>query len=156
MIYFIIYIFAISFQVSGALQLLISFVSTKRDDIIRRFIGKGLLFRDNNTKKIEYDKSAYKYEYKTAYLNKCSFIYIFIGYLIGVWGIVDNTQRLWAFIFIIILTTLILFITNFVISLYLNKSKNINREITNNDLERLHLEPDIENISNKEILNMLN
>ena len=82
MIYFIIYIFAISFQVSGTLQLLISFVSTKRDDIIRRFIGKGLLFRDNNTKKIEYDKSAYKYEYKTAYLNKCSFIYIFIGYLI--------------------------------------------------------------------------
>lgn len=61
-----------------------------------------------------------------------------------------------AAIFIILTTILILTITNLLISLYVKNSKEVNREITNEDLERLHIRPDIENISNEEINKLFN
>lgn len=151
---FMFYVVAISLQVSGALQLLLSFVSTNRDDIIRNFIGKGIVSRDNNTKTIGYDKNAYKQEFKTAYLNKFSFAYIFLGYLLGVWGTVEKESKLMATLFIVLITFLILAVSNILIALFVKKSKKVNKEITNEDLERLHIEPDMENISNEEIENM--
>ena len=90
---FIIYIIAISLQISGAVQLSLSFVSTKRDNVIRNFIGKGIISRDNNTKTVYYDKKAYKQVFKSAYLNKFSFIYIFLGYLLGIWGTIEKNQN---------------------------------------------------------------
>lgn len=156
MLAFILYIIAISLQVSGALQLLLSFVSTKRDNVIRHFAGKGLISRDNNTKKIEYDKTAFREEYKTAYLNKFSFFYIAAGYLLGVYGNLEKNSKTLAFVLIILVTTLILLISNTLISLYVKTSKKTNTEITNEDLERLHINPDAENISDDEIDRMIN
>ncbi len=153
---FIIYIIAISLQISGAVQLSLSFVSTKRDNVIRNFIGKSIISRDNNTKTVYYDKKAYKQVFKSAYLNKFSFIYIFLGYLLGIWGTIEKESKHKAAIFIILTTILILTITNLLISLYVKNSKEVNREITNEDLERLHIRPDIENISNEEINKLFN
>lgn len=153
---FIFYVVAISLQVSGALQLLLSFVSTKRDNVIRNFIGKGIISRDNNTKIIDYDKKAYKQVFKSAYLNKFSFIYIFLGYLLGIWGTIEKESKSKATIFIILTTIVILTISNLLITLYVKKSKKVNREITNEDLERLQIQPDIENISNEEIEKLFN
>lgn len=153
---FMFYVVAISLQVSGALQLLLSFASTKRDNVIRNFIGKGIISRDSNTKIIDYDKKAYKQVFKSAYLNKFSFIYIFWGYLLGVWGTIEKESKSKATIFIILTTILILTISNLLITLYVKKSKKVNREITNEDLERLQIQPDIENISNEEIEKLFN
>ena len=153
---FMFYVVAISLQVSGALQLLLSFVSTKRDNVIRNFIGKGIISRDSNTKIIDYDKKAYKQVFKSAYLNKFSFIYIFWGYLLGIWGTIEKESKSKATIFIILTTILILTISNLLITLYVKKSKKVNREITNEDLERLQIQPDIENISNEEIEKLFN
>lgn len=52
------------------------------------------------------------------------------------------------------ITFLILAVSNILIALFVKKSKKVNKEITNEDLERLHIEPDMENTSNEEIENM--
>lgn len=151
MCYFICYVIAISLQVSGALQLLISSLSTKRDRVIQRFAGKGFITRDNNTKEIFYDGDAYRDVYKTAYLTKFSFGFIFVGYLIGIWGEVEPCARIIASVAIALVTVLILIVLNKMINIYVKKSKKTNAKITNVDLERLHIEPDFGNISNEEI-----
>lgn len=156
MLAFILYIIAISLQVSGALQLILSFVSTKRDNVIRHFAGKGLISRDNNTKKIEYDKTAFQEEYKAAYLNQFSFFCIAAGYLLGVYGNLGNNSKTLAFVLIILVTAFFLLISRKSVSLYVRISKKVNTEITNEDLERLHIEPDAEPISVVEIDGMVN
>ena len=54
--YTIIYILSISFQLAGALLLMIFALSTKREKIIQQFAGKGLIYRDNNTDKLSLTK----------------------------------------------------------------------------------------------------
>ena len=76
------YIFSISLQIAGALLLLIYSISTKRESVIRRFVGKGLLARQGE--RLDYDEKAYKEEFCRAYLNKFSFGFIAFGYLLGV------------------------------------------------------------------------
>ena len=148
---FICYIIAISFQVAGALQLLVSFVSTKRDNVIKRFAEKGFISQDGNTQKINYDKTSFLEEFKTAWLSKIAFGLIAIGYLIGIWGNIENEKKLSAFILIIAITTLILFLSHSVVGIYVKKSKKINAEITSDELDQLKIEPASRSISDKEI-----
>lgn len=155
MIRFYCYIFAISFQVAGALQLLVFFVSTKRDNVIKRFAGKTFISRDGNIKKISYDKASFLAEFKTAWLSKIAFGLIAIGYLIGIWGVIEDDKKISAFFLIIAITVIVLFLSHFIVHIYITKSKKINAEITNDELERLHIEPNIENISIEEILKSL-
>ncbi len=145
------YVIAISFQVAGAVQLLVSFVSTKRDNIIKHFAGKGFISRDGNTKKVLYDKASFLAEFKTAWLSKIAFVLIVIGYLIGIWGSVEDDKKLFAFILIMLITALLLFISHSAIDFYVRKSKQINAEITSDELDRLKIEPSIETISDTEI-----
>ena len=57
------YILAISFQISGAVMLLLYSASTKRDDVIKRFMERKNVSQDEKTKSIEYDENAYKEEF---------------------------------------------------------------------------------------------
>lgn len=150
------YIFAISFQVAGALQLLVFFVSTNRDDVIKRFAGKGFISRDGNTKKVSYDKASFLAEFKTAWLSKIAFGLIAIGYLLGIWGSVEDDKKFLAFFLIVAITAIVLFLSHFLVHIYITKSKKINAEITNDELERLKIEPAIESISDSEIQALLN
>lgn len=149
MIYFIIYVFAISFQVSGALLLLFYGISTKRDSIIRRFAGKGIITQENE--KIDYNNEAYKQEFKNAYMNKLSFFYIATGYLLGVWGKVDEKCRLYAFLAIILLIIIIISLSNIIISKIIKRSKKVNKQIEIEDLKRLGIDPDIGVTTSEEI-----
>jgi len=149
------YIFAISFQVAGALQLLVSFVSTKRDNVIKRFAGKGFISRDGNTKKVLYDKSSFLAEFKTAWLSKIAFGFIAIGYLIGIWGNIEDDKKISAFFLIAAITAMVLFLSHFIVHIYITRSKRINADITNDELERLKIQPALETISDSEIADLL-
>ena len=151
---YIIYILAISLQVSGALLLILFSASTKRDEIIRRFVGKELMSRDGDDGELTYDEQAYREEFKVAFLNKISFVYIASGYLFGVWGEIENASKLLSTFFIAIVTMTIMSISIFGITFYIKKSKNVGRKITNDDLKRLNLEPTITSISEKDIAEM--
>ena len=156
MLGYIVYIISISLQVAGALLLIAYSVSTKRDDVIKRFSGKGIIHRDNNTNEISYNEKAFFQEYKMAYIGKLSFIYILSGYLLGVLGELKDTKasRDIALIIIAILSLVIMIISNKLVEVILSKSNKVSK-ITNEDLVRIGLEPDIENVSDSEIEKML-
>ena len=69
----LVYIGAISLQVTGALLLLLFSVSTKRVDVIRKFGDGGIITYDEETKELNYKEEAFKEAYRTSYLNKISF-----------------------------------------------------------------------------------
>lgn len=151
MIYFVIYILAISLQVSGALLLLIKSISTKRKDLIIRFKGNGIIFKDNNTNEISYDKEAFQKLYENTLINRWSFGFIFSGYLIGVFGsVVNNCNKckVIAFASILLLTIMFTVITKFYIEKYAKKHCF---EITKEDIVEAKIEADMQNIPNNEI-----
>ena len=121
---FFIYILAISLQVSGALLLLIKSISIKRKDLIIRFKGNGIIFKDNNIDEISYDKEAFQKLFENTLINRWSFGFIFSGYLIGVFGSIDNNWnkcKVIAFASILLLTIMFTLITKFYIERYAKK-----------------------------------
>ena len=145
------YILSVSLQVAGALLLMLNVLSTKREKVIRRFVGKGLLCRDNNTNAISYDQNALKAVFQEAYLSKFAFAYIIMGYLFGVFGTIASEYRNIIATAIVAATALLILLSYLVVYLILKFSKKVNREISNEELISLGIEPDIENISNEEI-----
>ena len=157
MLGYIVYIISISLQVAGALLLIAYSISTKRDDVIKKFSGKGFIHRDNNTNEISYNEKAFFQEYKMAYIGKLSFIYILSGYLLGVLGELKDTKasRDIALIIIAILSLVIMIISNKLVEVILSKSNKVSK-ITNEDLVRIGIEPDIQSASTSEVEKMLN
>lgn len=145
------YIFSISFQVAGALLLMVSVLSTKRDKVVRRFVGRGTLYRDNNTNTIFYNKTALQETFKEAYLSKFAFLYIAVGYFMGVFGVLNNDYLMLIALAIVVLTILLVALSHLAVFLILKFSKKVNRELSNEELSYLGIEPDIENISNEDI-----
>ena len=146
-----IYILAISFQLAGALLLMVNVLSTRRDKVIRRFVGKGMIYRDNNTNEISYDETALKDTFKEAYLSKLAFLFIAIGYVLGVFKSPDSDCRMWLALIIIFVSIFIIATSYLVVNAITKFSKKVNRKLPNQELLALGIEPDIENISNEEI-----
>ena len=143
------YIFSISLQIAGALLLLIYSISTKREAVIRRFVGKGLLAREGE--RLEYNEKAYKEEFCRAYLNKFSFGYIALGYLLGVWGNSGNICAWNLTVGIILIVFLVMFITIKVVYFLVGHSKTVNKRIENKDLLELGIKPDVDCVTSEEI-----
>lgn len=143
------YLFSVSLQIAGALLLLIYSISTKREAVIRRFVGRGLLARQGE--KLDYDENAYKEEFCRAYLNKFSFGYIAFGYLLGV---VDKSSEVgvWELIIgIFLLAFFVMFFTIKGVNFFVEHSRNVNRKIENEDLLKLGVKPDIDYMTSDEV-----
>lgn len=146
----LLYILAISFQLAGALLILFFSTSTKRDDIIRRFIVKGFIIKQGDT--IDYDKSALLEEYKSAYLSRLAFLYISVGYILGIWGEISNySNKFIVFLLIIISTAVIMAISYFGISKFVKKRKKVNVDITISELEKQNIHPTLEYATNSDM-----
>lgn len=146
-----IYVISISLQVAGSLLLMMNSLSTNRKKVIQRFAGKGIISRDNNTKMIDYNKIAFKEIYKDAYLTKISFAFIAFGYFLSVFGSAEDINKMYLAVYIAIITIAIMLIAYWVVNLILKHSKKVNKDINNDELETIGIEPDFQNISNKEI-----
>lgn len=151
-----IYVLSVSLQVAGALMLMINSLSTKRAKVIQRFAGHTLIWRDNNTNEISYDEEVFKDTYKEAYLSKFAFLYIAMGYFMGIFAIIDVESKVMIAVGVVILTIAFIVLAYLVVRLILKYNKKITCKITNEELEELGIEPDIENISNDEIEKMWN
>ena len=145
----IIYIVSVGCQLAGALVLLIESSSAKRKNVVKRFIGKGIVFRDNNTNEIYYDKHSFYLEYKKTLLNKMAFGLLSVGYVMGVWG-ESVTLNESAIALAVGATSVLLMIICHLFTSAIAKAKS-KREITNEELIDLKIEPHIENISNDDI-----
>lgn len=149
---YLIYIISISFQVAGALLLVVYFISTKRKAVIKKFAGNGTIHLDNNTQELTYNEKAFFDEYKMAYIQRLSFVYILAGYLSGVFGSLSESIRcrVIALVIIAILSLALMFFSNKGVELYVRK-KNKAFKITNDELKELGIKPDSESISNSQL-----
>jgi len=114
----------------------------------RRFVSE-----NKNTNSIEYDEKTYKEEFKVAYLNKISFGYIAVGYIINVWGDCPSFCKIIIVMVIVICSVLVMFLTYKGVLLWTHFSKKVNMKISNEDLERLGICPDFTTVSFDEIEN---
>ena len=146
-----IYAISIALQVAGALLLMVNTLSVKRDNVILRFMGHNLITRDGNTKEITYDSKALITLYQQAYLSKIAFVYIIIGYTLGVFGDMDACSRILLVVLIVSFSMLLILVSHKIVQMIIKHSKNINTPITNADLERLGIKPNIETASDDEI-----
>ena len=148
----VIYIISISLQLAGALLVLFFAVSTKRQAVIKSFAGaSGIISRDNDTMQIQYSHDSFKETYRTAYLSKCAFVFIALGYFLGVFGSIEWKYKIVVGIMIILLTAIIMCITYWSVDYLVKHSDRVNEEITNEELEQLGIEPDMENVSVEDI-----
>ena len=108
------YIISVSFQLSGAVLLLIkhTFVSINKRVIENKLREPHV---ENETLIIEDTQPSPSETAENIWLNRISFALIALGYLIGVWGVIDNSQRLEAFIWIILLSTVIVIFLDMII-----------------------------------------
>ena len=149
--YTIIYILSISLQLAGALLLMIFALSTKREKIIQQFAGKGLIYRDNNTDKLSYNETVFREAYRNAYLNKCAFAFIGLGYLSGIFGDIGLNNKFLIAFFIIICTAILMGTTYIIVECFTKHCKIVNQKITSDELLAIGIEPDLENISDDKI-----
>ena len=115
------YIVSISFQLSGALLLLLRycFVSIEKE---LKEIAKREHHVENTTLILGRTQPT-PYEYvETVWLNRIAFGFITAGYLIGVWGAVENTKRSSVFLWIVCLSA-ILTIAALIVSKRLSAAK---------------------------------
>lgn len=150
MIEYLIYIISISFQVTGALMLVIYGISTKREALIKKIAGNGLIYRDED--EITYNETAFFNVCKMTYIERLSFVYILIGYLSGVFGNIDRSlqYKIIALMSIAVLSFALMFFSNKGVELYIQK-KNKAFKITNDELKKIGKEPDIESVSKSSI-----
>lgn len=78
------YLSSIVFQLTAAI-LLIGNTDTKRDKIIKSYVDKHKAIAFDENEKL-LDSCEIKETVKNTYINKISFIYLFIGYLVGIFG----------------------------------------------------------------------
>lgn len=147
----IVYIFAISFQVAGAMILLLFILSTKRLEIIKRFSGTGMIFRDGDTGELSYNENEFVNTFREGYLNKFAITYIAIGYFAGIFGEIGQNSGVLIAFCVITFTAMILMLTCYLVEMVLKKASVVNARITNEELEQAGIEPDMESISREEI-----
>lgn len=147
----LVYIGAISLQVTGALLLLLFSVSTKRVDVIRKFGDGGIITYDEETKELNYKEEAFKEAYRTSYLNKISFFYIGVGYLLGVFGEIGNSNKWITAGVIFTFSIILLFLTWLVTDMIISKLNVINQKILLEEMKEAGITPDMTSASTEDI-----
>lgn len=147
----LVYIGAISLQVTGALLLLLFSVSTKRVDVIRKFGDGGIITYDEETKELNYKEEAFKEAYRTSYLNKISFFYIGVGYLLGVFGKIGNSNKWITAGVIFTFSIILLFLTWLVTDMIISKLNVINQKISLEEMKEAGITPDMTSASTEDI-----
>lgn len=145
----IFYIISVSLQISGALLLMLFSLSTNRKKVIDRFINKNIVSRHGE--KINYNKGELKSAFKNAYLSKFSFGFIALGYLVGVFGNIDNCSYLTVIIGIVALTLIFMGLAYLMTFLIVKYSHEVNKKMTNDELKKYNIEPTQEFATNEDI-----
>ncbi len=145
----LVYIISISLQVSGALLLMLSSLSTKRVNVIKKFISKNTITKEGP--KIFYDEDEFKETFRTSYLNIFSFGFIAFGYLIGVFGEIDCCNRWGIILGIILFTAIFMSLSYLIVNAIIKRSKKVNTELSVEELEKNNIEPNDDFATNEDI-----
>ena len=149
-----IYVVAISFQISGALLLLFYNISTSRKHIVKGFAQKSIIIREEN--EISYNKEALKKCFKNAWINKIAFILIVLGYILGVFGEIGKVNKILVVVLILIITSIVIFISHLIVSFLIKILPSVNKELTDDEINEIGGEVDIETMSSKDVEEICN
>ena len=129
--------FSVSFQLSGALLLLLYGVTTKRDDIIRSLYSAiAYTEKDGNTNEINDVSIPYREKYRNSYLNKIAFLPLSIGYGLSIFGSVEKDEQSYAFILMVMLTIIVIILIKLLVENFFLHLPGLSKTIKNEDLER--------------------
>lgn len=106
----VIYVISISLQVTGAILLLLFNMSCNRDKVIQKFVEeRGSVIGIDD--KINYDLKSLKAQFEVAYINKMSFLYIALGYLLGIFSEIIDTKKRYIFICVTVATLILIIVS---------------------------------------------
>lgn len=149
-----IYAIAISFQIAGALLLLFYNISTSRKYIVKEFAQKSIIIREEN--EILYNKEALKKCFKNAWINKIAFILIILGYILGVFGEIEEVNKILVVVLILMITSIVILISHLIVSFLIKILPSVNKELTDDEINEIGGEVDIETMSSKDVEDILN
>ena len=147
------YCISVALQLAGAL-ILLSSTSTKRDVIIASFANKSFISRNGDTKEISDISKEYKERFRQAYINRAAFLYLTLGYLSGIFAEKGTDDAKITLGIVIVVAATLMLLVKIMVEKVLLKQKKVVMAITNEDLERLGIEPDMESISKEDIENI--
>lgn len=103
-----IYILSISLQVAGAICLIMNYWGNVKEKVILTYYAGGEIPKAQDNDMVLLKKERLQSCAKDIYMNRFSFIYIIIGYGIGLFGnITDNSNRLYVLLMIGIFCTIL-------------------------------------------------
>lgn len=148
----ILYCLAISLQLSGAILIIYnSGKNLDRDNLIKNFLKNSFTTKTQKENSgIKKDVLIYNHEafldfIQLQYKNFISFIYIFVGYILGILGEIHN--KILGVMIIIGCTLGVIYITSKCIKTKIKKIKKIDSE----ELEKLNIDPNMETATEEEI-----
>ena len=147
------FLFSISIacQLCGSTILTFKCISFGRKDVIKMFIGKGLVEKETNTNEIIYDKNAFKETYRKMYLSKSSLLSITVGYALSIFDSARDTSRCIIFLMTAIFTVMLIFIISLLVNIKIKHLSSADINITSADLDSLGIKANLENTSNEEV-----
>ncbi len=141
------YILSIALQLAGASVVLI--MNVKRAYIIKSFKAKPTIILDTDAHKVSDLSPAIKERFKTSYTNIFAFAYLVGGYFLSIFG-EKNASNLFIVTYVTIFTLILFGIYRVLIPLLLRQNK-VTRKVTEEELKKLNVEPDMESISKQEV-----
>lgn len=145
------YVLSVSFQLSGAVLLLLYAFSTKRERVIISFFKNSFSVLDGETEALCYDHDAFVKEYMITYSNKIAVFLLCSGYLIGIWGKFEG-QNKWLICGIILITTIaIVFVAITGVKLFVSRAKKVQRIVANEELESIGISSNMKSLSKKDL-----
>ena len=114
------YILSLAFQVAGAVLLIIKYWGKTRERIIEDYFpGSNVAERDENNN-ITLEKHKVQACAQNIYDNRMAFVFIAIGYILSVFGAIDDICRVCILAYVIV-TTIVIIIVEKLMSIMISK-----------------------------------
>lgn len=121
---------------------------------MKGFAQKSIIIREEN--EISYNKEALKKCFKNAWINKIAFILIVLGYILGVFGEIWKVNKILVVVLILIITSIVIFISHLIVSFLIKILPSVNKELTDDEINEIGGEVDIETMSSKDVEEICN
>lgn len=131
-----VYILSISLQVAGAICLIMNYWGNVKEKVILTYYAGGEIPKAQDNDMVLLKKERLQSCAKDIYMNRFSFVYIIIGYAIGLFGnITDNSNRLCVLLAIVLFCTILTCICRSLSSLISKKAYKDNMEVDRKIIE---------------------
>lgn len=106
----LVYSLSLSFQVAGAVLLIIKYWGKTKDRIVDEYFpGSNIIERDEEDN-IKLEKEKVQVCARNIYDNRMAFVFIAIGYILSIFGSMNSISKIYILILVILFTVIIIVI----------------------------------------------